>query len=153
MPMAYAQPTMMTIVAITIKSQPMDRGMACPRGGSGNTPETTAIPNARCITGKPAQTAERPAIREWNNASRRRCSASLFRLHVERQGQIDVDETTMPLYRELAAHGLMMAGSTFRDGAESIYRLTQEGFDRKTELLAKAMAIGSSPSESAALRR
>jgi hypothetical protein len=29
----------------------------------------------------------------------------------------------------------MRAGSTFRDGEESIYRLTPEGFERKAELL------------------
>lgn len=60
---------------------------------------------------------------------------SLFRLHVERRGQIPVDDATRPLYRELAGHGLMRAGSTFRDGAESIYRLTEMGFVRKGEIL------------------
>jgi hypothetical protein len=59
---------------------------------------------------------------------------ALFRLHVERQGQIPVDDATREPYRELARAGLMRAGSTFRDGAESIYRLTQEGFERKAEL-------------------
>jgi len=62
----------------------------------------------------------------------------LFRLHVERRGDLPVDDNTRPLYRELAAAGLMRAGSTFRDGPESIYRLTQEGFERKAELLACA---------------
>jgi hypothetical protein len=46
----------------------------------------------------------------------------LFRLHVERQGQIAVDDTTREHYRELARVGLMRAGSTFRDNEESIYR-------------------------------
>ena len=41
---------------------------------------------------------------------------ALFGLHVERQGQIPVDESTREPYRELARHGLMRAGSTFRDG-------------------------------------
>ncbi|WP_406699659.1 hypothetical protein V5E97_12440 [Singulisphaera sp. Ch08] len=59
---------------------------------------------------------------------------SLFRLHIERHGQIDVNDSTRELYRELARAGLMRSGSTFRDGPESIYRLTQEGFDRKAEL-------------------
>ena len=59
---------------------------------------------------------------------------ALFRLHVERQGQIAVDDSTREAYRELARAGLMRAGSTFRDGAESIYVLTREGFDRKAEL-------------------
>lgn len=62
---------------------------------------------------------------------------SLFRLHLERRGQVDVDDETRPIYRELARAGLMRAGSTFRDGPESIYRLTKEGFDRKAELLAR----------------
>lgn len=60
---------------------------------------------------------------------------SLFRLHVERQGQIAVEDSTREPYRELARAGLMRAGSTFRDGEESIYRLTQAGFERKAELL------------------
>ena len=63
---------------------------------------------------------------------------ALFRLHVERKGQIAVDDVTRGPYRELAMHGLMMAGSTFRDGPESIYRLTREGFERKAELMAYA---------------
>ncbi len=63
---------------------------------------------------------------------------ALFRLHVERKGRIPVDETTRELYRELARHGLMLAGSTFRDGEESVYVLTREGFERKAELLACA---------------
>ena len=63
---------------------------------------------------------------------------SLFRLHVERKGQITVDDSTRERYRELARAGLMRAGSTFRDGEESIYRLTSEGFERKAEILANA---------------
>ena len=62
----------------------------------------------------------------------------LFRLHVERRGGVPVDDTTRPLYREIAAAGLMRAGSTFRDGPESIYRLTEWGFERKAEILACA---------------
>jgi hypothetical protein len=59
---------------------------------------------------------------------------ALFRLHVERRGHIHVDDSNRETYRELARVGLMRAGSTFRDGGESTYRLTQEGFDRKAEL-------------------
>jgi hypothetical protein len=59
----------------------------------------------------------------------------LFRLHVERAGQIPVDDTTREPYRDLARHGLMRAACTFRDGPESIYRLTALGFERKAELL------------------
>lgn len=61
---------------------------------------------------------------------------ALFRLHVERQGRISVDDSTRGPYRELAGHGLMRAGSTFRDGPESVYVLTREGFERKAELMA-----------------
>lgn len=60
-------------------------------------------------------------------------AVSLFRLHVERHGQIAVDDSTREPYRELALAGLMRAGSTFRDGPESIYRLTPEGFERRAE--------------------
>lgn len=72
---------------------------------------------------------------------------SLFRLHVERKGQIVVDDSTREPYRELARAGLMIAGSTFRDGPESIYRLTKAGFDlQKTELtpdfLPRTIAVG-----------
>lgn len=63
---------------------------------------------------------------------------NLFRRHVERHGRIEVDEAMRPLYRELARAGLMVAGSTFRDGPESVYVLTREGFERKAELLACA---------------
>jgi hypothetical protein len=67
---------------------------------------------------------------------------ALFRLHVDRQGRVDVDDRTRPLYRELAAAGLMRAGSTFRDGEESVYVLTRDGFDRKAELCACAKEAG-----------
>jgi hypothetical protein len=60
---------------------------------------------------------------------------ALFRLHVERRGQISVDHVTRESYRELARAGLMQAGSTFRDGEDSIYRLTQQGFERRAEIL------------------
>jgi hypothetical protein len=63
---------------------------------------------------------------------------SLFRLHVARHGQIDVDDSTRPLYRELAAYGLMRAVNTYAGGRESAYRVTKEGFERKTELLGRA---------------
>jgi hypothetical protein len=66
---------------------------------------------------------------------------ALFSLHADRRGQIPVDDTTREPYRELARHGLMRAGSTFRDGPESIYRLTELGFERKAELLRCAERI------------
>jgi hypothetical protein len=62
----------------------------------------------------------------------------LFRLHVARQGDVRVDDTTRGIYRELASAGLMVAVSTYAGGPESAYRLTREGFERKAELLACA---------------
>ncbi len=63
---------------------------------------------------------------------------ALLRLHVERKGKIPVDDATRKPYRELARAGLMMAGHSFVGGDESIYVLTEEGFERKAELLACA---------------
>ena len=53
----------------------------------------------------------------------------LLRLHVERRGQIPVDDTTREPYRELARAGLMVAGHSFSRGREAFYKMTQEGFD------------------------
>jgi hypothetical protein len=64
---------------------------------------------------------------------------ALFRLHVERQGRIDV-EPHRAAYRELVRAGLMTAESTFRDGPESVYVLTREGFEQKADLMARATA-------------
>jgi hypothetical protein len=63
---------------------------------------------------------------------------ALFRLHVERRGDIPVDESTRDAYRELARAGLMVAGHTFTGGDESMYRLTKLGFARKAELMGEA---------------
>jgi hypothetical protein len=67
---------------------------------------------------------------------------TLFRLHVERHGDVAVDDDTRPVYRELARAGLMHAVSTYAGGPESAYRVTREGFERKAELLACAKAAG-----------
>jgi hypothetical protein len=67
---------------------------------------------------------------------------ALFRLHVERHGQIDVDDPTRATYRELARAGLMNAGHSFTGGDESIYRLTKWGFEGKAEVRALATAAG-----------
>ena len=83
-------------------------------------------------------------------------AVSLFRLHVERKGGIAVDDSTREPYRELAKAGLMMAGSTFRDGEESVYVLTREGFERKVEVLACVKELtpdAPSPSVSASPHR
>lgn len=64
-----------------------------------------------------------------------RDALALFRLHIERQGDITVDDSNREMYRELARVGLMACGHSFRDGRDSIYRVTKEGFERKAELL------------------
>jgi hypothetical protein len=58
----------------------------------------------------------------------------LFRRHVEQEGGIPVDDVTREPYRELARAGLMRSGSTFRDGPESIYVLTEQGFELKKSI-------------------
>ncbi|MGC8641687.1 MAG: hypothetical protein ACP5XB_17610 [Isosphaeraceae bacterium] len=60
---------------------------------------------------------------------------ALFRLHVERHGDVRVDATTRNAYRELARAGLMVPVSTYAGGPESAYRLTREGFERKGEII------------------
>jgi hypothetical protein len=66
---------------------------------------------------------------------------ALFRLHVERRGQVDV-EPNRETYRELERAGLMACRHTFRDGRDSLYRLTKEGFEKKAELLSHAKEAG-----------
>jgi hypothetical protein len=66
----------------------------------------------------------------------------LFRLHVERHGDLVVDDSNRETYRELARAGFMQAVSTFAGGPESAYRVTKEGFDRKAELLVGVKAAG-----------
>jgi hypothetical protein len=63
---------------------------------------------------------------------------SLFRLHVEHQGEIALNDKNGPLYEELTAAGLMMPGHSFVGGRNSFYTLTREGFERKGELSACA---------------
>ncbi len=74
---------------------------------------------------------------------------ALFRLHVERHGDVDVDENR-EAYRELERAGLMVVGNTFAGGQDSIYHVTKEGFERKAELLA---ATAPAPGSVAAPRR
>ena len=66
---------------------------------------------------------------------------ALLKLHVERKGDIDVDDSNREIYRELERAGIVAVGHSFRDGRDSIYRLTKEGFERKAELLARAQRI------------
>ncbi len=66
---------------------------------------------------------------------------ALFRLHVDRHGQVDV-ESNRQAYQELEQAGLVAVGHSFRDGRNSIYRLTKEVFERKAEILACAREAG-----------
>jgi hypothetical protein len=61
---------------------------------------------------------------------------TLFRLHIERRGDIMVNDSNRETYRELARAGLMVAGNSFAGGEESVYHVTREGFERKAQLLA-----------------
>jgi hypothetical protein len=63
---------------------------------------------------------------------------ALFRLHIQRRGDILVDDSNRETYRELARAGLMVAGNSFAGGQESVYHVTRLGFERRTELLAAA---------------
>jgi hypothetical protein len=67
---------------------------------------------------------------------------ALFRLHVTRGGHIPITNENRDIYDELVKAGLMAWGHTFRDGRNSICRLTKEGFQRKPELLARAKEAG-----------
>jgi hypothetical protein len=75
---------------------------------------------------------------------------ALFRLHIERRGDLIVDDTNREPYRELARAGLMVLGNSFRYGPGSIYSVSKLGFERKAELLA---ATAPAPDSAAAPRR
>jgi hypothetical protein len=66
---------------------------------------------------------------------------ALFREHLEQRRTIDVDKNR-EVYRELARAGLMVAGNSFAGGAESVYHVTKEGFERRAEILACAKEAG-----------
>jgi hypothetical protein len=51
----------------------------------------------------------------------------LLKLHVERRGDISVDDSNRAAYRDLAVAGLMVVGHSFTGGREALYRLTKEG--------------------------
>jgi hypothetical protein len=71
-------------------------------------------------------------------------SLALFRRHIERRGDIVVDDSNRETYRELGRAGLMVATSSFAGTEESMYHVTRPGFERKAELLAaSAPAPGS----------
>jgi hypothetical protein len=60
---------------------------------------------------------------------------------VERFAQIDVDDSNREAYRELDLAGIMTVGRGFSGGRDSIYRLTQDRFEHKAELLACSQKI------------
>ncbi len=66
---------------------------------------------------------------------------ALFRLHIERCGDIMVDDSNRETYRELARAGLMVASDSFAGGEESMYHVTRLGFERKAELLAASATV------------
>ncbi len=66
---------------------------------------------------------------------------ALFRLHIHERRTVDL-EKNREAYRELARAGLMVAGSGYASGEESVYSVTKEGFDRKAELLALVREAG-----------
>lgn len=58
---------------------------------------------------------------------------ALFRRH-ENGDRVEVCDANRSAFRELAAAGLMAACHTFAGGDESMYRLTEKGFERKMEM-------------------
>lgn len=69
-------------------------------------------------------------------------AANLFRLHIERHGDIVVNNENRVAYRELERAGLMVLGNSFRYGPGSIYRVSKLGFERKAELLSRTKEAG-----------
>ena len=67
---------------------------------------------------------------------------ALFRLHIERHGDIVVDDSNRETYRELARAGVMIVGNSFARGQDSVSHMTKQGCERKAELLAEARAAG-----------
>ncbi len=74
---------------------------------------------------------------------------ALFRQHIERHGDIEVDDSNREAYRELARAGLMVVGNSFARGEARVYHVTKTGFERKAELLA---ATAPSPGSAAVPR-
>ena len=67
-----------------------------------------------------------------------RAALVLFRLHIERRGNILIDDTNREAYEELERAGLMTLGNSYRDGPGTVYLVSKLGFERKAELLACA---------------
>jgi hypothetical protein len=66
---------------------------------------------------------------------------ALFRLHLQEHRTIDVD-ANRATYQELERAGLMAVGNSFAGGQDSIYHVTKEGFERKSEVLSRSKAAG-----------
>jgi hypothetical protein len=66
-----------------------------------------------------------------------------MRLHMEQDG-IRVDDANREAYRELARAGIMYPVSTFTRGPEAYFRFTDEGWDRREEILSGRIAEFSS---------
>ncbi len=64
---------------------------------------------------------------------------TLFRNPVERQGEVLLNDTNRPVYEELAAAGLMMAGHSFTQGRNSFYTLTKEGSSGRVKSVRERM--------------
>ena len=58
---------------------------------------------------------------------------SLFRLHTERMGKIDVNDANRPAYQELHDAGLVLLGRPFT--GQPRYHLTRAGFELKQDLV------------------
>jgi hypothetical protein len=65
-------------------------------------------------------------------------AVALFRHHIERRGDIVVNDANSEAYQELEHAGLMIRGNSFRYGTGSVYSVSRLGFERKTDLLACA---------------
>jgi hypothetical protein len=66
-------------------------------------------------------------------------AVAVFRQHLA--GDREVNDANRVAYRELAAAGLMDACHSFAGGDESVYRLTQEGWERRFELAAAGVIV------------
>ncbi len=66
---------------------------------------------------------------------------SLFRRHVELGRTIDL-EANRAVYEELACAGLMVVGSSYARGQNSIYTVTKKGFESRDELFDYAKEAG-----------
>ena len=66
-------------------------------------------------------------------------AVALFRLHVERNGSIEVDDSNREPYREMERAGLVLPGRPFT--GEPRYHLTRQGFEMRIKLFGCAKEI------------